>query len=90
MDETHIIGILFEPDWYAVYVEGERFTEGHDYDDTRMLTDAVNNSHEACHIETTHTHVDGPWSGTPDTLTELVEDDQFDVSESILEETRDE
>jgi len=84
MDETYITGILIEPDWYVVYVDGEHYMEGHSYDDTMLLEDAVNRSDKSCHIVRTQTNVEGPWQGVPDTLHELVDDEQFDISEDIL------
>lgn len=85
MDETQIVGVTFEPDWYAVYVDGELSGEGHGQRGIDLIISAVNRSENPCHIEATDTPVDGPWAETPDTLTELVKKEQFDVSESVLD-----
>ena len=75
---TTITIITFEPDWCAVYVDGELYDDGHNYQEDDILKDImVDDEYTIDEKDEKHVYP-GKWKGTPKTLDELGE--MYDTS----------
>ncbi len=70
MTEHYLQKVSVEPDWCGLYVDGELFREGHDYESESHLIEAINNHEGDMSVDTYGINPE-EWHGLPDTFEEL-------------------
>lgn len=68
---TQLVAFIIEPDWRAVYVDGELYDEGHGYDMASILLSAVD-EHDIDTAEQVYVEPD-EWRGSPEEQSEFME-----------------
>jgi hypothetical protein len=64
--------VEFEPDWVAVYVDGELYGDGHHYQLARLLKELLTEDYDVSEVNGEWFDPE-TWKGTPDTLSEVGE-----------------